>query len=76
MAILDINTDGHDGPAIQAYLLEKTNQRTVPNIFIVSDRLVWLVEDLECRRSLCGRNLIADTSSVLLSAPEAYRRIG
>jgi len=68
VSILDINTDGHDGPAIQAYLLEKTGQRTVPNIFIVCGRSVWLVENLECRRSLCGRSLIADISCLTFSA--------
>ncbi|CAG8597758.1 3411_t:CDS:2 [Scutellospora calospora] len=30
----ELDQMGEDGPAVQNYLVEKTNQRTVPNIFI------------------------------------------
>lgn len=33
-----------DGSAIQAYLAEKTNQRTVPNVFVSEYDMLWLAK--------------------------------
>ncbi|SPO24028.1 probable GRX1 - glutaredoxin [Ustilago trichophora] len=51
VGILELDTMGSEGSDIQSYLQEKTNQRTVPNIFINQKHLGGCSDLLDAQKS-------------------------
>ncbi len=51
VGILELDTMGSEGADIQAYLADKTSQRTVPNIFINQKHLGGCSDLLDAQKS-------------------------